>query len=68
MKELTLADVGVSDVSLGMLVEERLTLLTLVSCCVVLAVVTNSPTDTSRGDKHRHVKVTHVRVLVAVAL
>lgn len=65
---LTLADVGVSDVSLWMLEVKRFTLLAVVSDRVVLTFVTNSAADVSRRHEHGHVEVTRVRVLVAVTL
>lgn len=65
---LTLADVGVSDVPLWMLVVERFTLLTVVSGRVVPTVVTNASADVSRSHEHGHVEVTRVRVLVTVTL
>lgn len=44
---LTLTDVGVSDISLRMLEVKWATLLTVVSSCVVLTVVTDAPADVS---------------------
>lgn len=65
---LTLADVGVSDVSLWMLVVKRLALFAVVSGGVVETVVANSSADVSWSHVHGHVKVTRVRVLVTVTL
>lgn len=65
---LTVADVGVSDVSLLVLVVERLALLAVVSGRVVKTVFADPPADVPRRHVHGHVKVTRVRVVVAVAL
>ena len=65
---LTLADVGVSDVLLGVLVEERFALLTVVSHGVVLTLVTHASAHVAAGDVHRHVEVALGRVAVTVTL
>jgi len=65
---LTLADVGVPDILLQMLVVERSASLTAVSCRVVLTLVTEPPAHVSRSHEHHLVEVTGVRVLVTVTL
>lgn len=54
----TFAEVGVSDVSLGVLVVERFALLTVASHGVVLTVITHSAADVPSGQENRHVEVT----------
>lgn len=64
----TLADVGVTDVFLRMLEEERLALLTLVTHGVVFAVITHAAAHVTRGLIHGHVEMTGIRVMIAVTL
>lgn len=65
---LTLADVRVPQVPLGVLEVEGLALLAVASHGVVLAVVTNPPAGVPRGHVHGHVKVALGGVAVAIAL
>lgn len=65
---LTLADVGVPDVPLWMLVVKGLALLAVAPGRVMEAVVTNPPAHVGRGHKGGRVEVAPVRVLVAVTL
>lgn len=53
----TFTEIGISDVSLGVLVVKRLALFAAVSHCVVLTLITHSSTDVSSGQVDRHVKV-----------
>lgn len=65
---LTLTDVGVPQVSLGVLEVEGLALLTVAAHGVVLAVITHSPAGVPRCHVHCHVKVALAGVAIAVAL
>lgn len=65
---LTLADVRVPQVPLGVLEVEGLALLAVASHGVVLAVVTNAPAGVPCGHVHGHVEVALRGVAVAVAL
>lgn len=65
---LTLADVGVPQVSLGVQEVEGLALLAVASHGVVLALITHSPAGVPRRHVHSHVKVALAGVAIAVAL
>lgn len=65
---LTLADVRVPQIPLGVLEVEGLALLAVASHSVVLAVVTNPPAGVPRGHVHGHVEMALRGVAVAVAL
>lgn len=68
LRGLTLANFWVTDVTIGVLEEKGLALLTVSSLCVVFAVVTHTTTDSSSGLKDSSIKVTRVCMVVTVAL
>lgn len=64
----TFANRGVADASVGLLVEEGRTPLTVSSHGVMQTVVAHTAADVARRQEHRHVKVATAGVAVAVAL
>lgn len=62
----TLADVGVSQVSVGVLVEETRTLLALPAHGVVLTVVAHAPAHVAGHHEHGEVKVARCGVMVTI--
>lgn len=67
-RRLTYTHVRVSDILFRVFIVERFAHVTLVAHGVVLAVVTHSSADISRGQIHSQIKVANVGVAITVTL